>query len=35
MAKAIQATESQNQVFELNVSCLIKMAGDRNTIENY
>jgi hypothetical protein len=35
LAKAIQADESQNQVFELNVTCLVEMAGDRHTIENY
>jgi len=35
LVKAIQADESQNQVFELNGSCLIEMAGDRHTIENY
>jgi len=35
LAKAIQADESQNQVFELNVTCLVEMAGDHHTIENY
>jgi hypothetical protein len=35
LAKTIQADESQNQVFELNVTCLIKMAGDHHTIEDY
>jgi len=35
LAKAFQADESQNQVFELNVSCLVEMAGDPHTIENH
>jgi hypothetical protein len=35
LAKTIQADESQNQVFELNVTCLIEMAGDHHTIEDY
>ena len=35
LAKAIQADKSQNQIFELNLTCLVEMAGDRHTIENY
>ena len=34
LAEAIQADKSQNQIFELNLTCLVEMAGDRHTIEN-